>query len=80
MFSVSQSMHQQHNALINQPRDSGGIIAALLASGATPFNAAIGGAYLHAAAALSLNVDGGALAREIADAVPRCVSCVVLLS
>lgn len=53
----------------------GGLICALMASGASPLHAAVGGCYMHGAAAVLLRGEsdraGGLLAREIADAIPK---------
>lgn len=47
-----------------------GIIVALLGQGLAPYEAAILGGYLHAAAGQSAGIDAGLLAGEIADAIP----------
>jgi len=48
-----------------------GVIASLLGQGMEPYEAAIAGAYLHAAAATESGLKSGLLAMEIADAIPE---------
>jgi NAD(P)H-hydrate epimerase len=47
-----------------------GVIVSLLGQGLAPYEAAVAGGYLHAAAAQEAGVDAGLLAGEIADWIP----------